>query len=166
MISLEFVVPLLYLCKPNDVALESWNKCTTPALTQWGEIISDEAFLFLCTFAFTRNAKFFKFSNSKCISCGNLGIDKYQGIPIVTLYSYCSILQIQEIGMSGYICTNLVTYTKFKDARKIAHTVAAYCKVTSSNTSRIEAHAGFFRLLLKGIFDPYVLRPFDKKLIS
>ena len=36
----------------------------------------------------------------------------------------------------------------------------------SSNTSRLEAHAGFFRLLMKGIFVPYVLRPFDKKLIS
>ena len=32
-----------------------------------------------------------------------------------------------------------------------------YRKVTSSNTSRLEAHAGFFRLLMKGIFDPYVL---------
>ena len=26
-------------------------------------------------------------------------------------------------------------------------------KVASSNTSRLEAHAGFFRLLMKGIFD-------------
>jgi hypothetical protein len=32
-----------------------------------------------------------------------------------------------------------------------------YRKVASSNTSRLEAHAGFFRLLMKGIFDPYVL---------
>ena len=32
-----------------------------------------------------------------------------------------------------------------------------YPKVTSSNTSRLEAHAGFFRLLMKGIFDPYLL---------
>ena len=31
-----------------------------------------------------------------------------------------------------------------------------YHKVASSNTSRLEAHAGFFRLLMKGIFDPYV----------
>ena len=31
--------------------------------------------------------------------------------------------------------------------------------------SRLEAHVGFFRLLLKGIFSPYVLWPFDKKLI-
>ena len=26
-----------------------------------------------------------------------------------------------------------------------------------SNTSHLEAHKGFFRLLMKGIFDPYVL---------
>ena len=31
-----------------------------------------------------------------------------------------------------------------------------YRKVASSNTSRLEAHAGFFGLLMKGIFDPYV----------
>ena len=37
---------------------------------------------------------------------------------------------------------------------KIVH---MYSKVASSNTSRLEAHAGFFRLLMKGIFDPYVL---------
>ena len=32
-----------------------------------------------------------------------------------------------------------------------------YRKVASSNTSCFEAHARFFRLLMKGIFDPYVL---------
>ena len=45
------------------------------------------------------------------------------------------------------------------------HVVQAYCKVASSNTSRLEAYAGFFRLLMKGIFDPDVLWPFDQKLI-
>ena len=30
-------------------------------------------------------------------------------------------------------------------------------KVASSNTSCLEAHVGFFRLLIKGIFYPYVL---------
>ena len=29
-----------------------------------------------------------------------------------------------------------------------------YRKVASSDTSRLKAHAGFFRLLMKGIFDP------------
>ena len=38
----------------------------------------------------------------------------------------------------------------------------SYRKVASSKMSH--AHAGFFRLLMKGIFDPYV--PFGKKLIS
>ena len=38
-----------------------------------------------------------------------------------------------------------------------------YRKVASSNTSRLEPHAGYFRFLMKGIFDPYVLWPFDKK---
>ena len=32
-----------------------------------------------------------------------------------------------------------------------------YHKIASSNTSRLEAHVGFFRLLMKGIFGPYVL---------
>ena len=30
-----------------------------------------------------------------------------------------------------------------------------YRKLASSNMSHLEAHAGFFRLLMKGIFDPY-----------
>ena len=30
-------------------------------------------------------------------------------------------------------------------------------KVAGSNTSRLKAHAGFFKLLIKRIFDPYVL---------
>ena len=40
-----------------------------------------------------------------------------------------------------------------------------YRIVASTSPSRIEAHAGFFGSLMKGIFDPYVLCPFDKKLI-
>ena len=41
-----------------------------------------------------------------------------------------------------------------------------YRKVASSNTSCLEANAGFLKLFMKGIFDTYVLWPFDKKLIS
>ena len=40
-----------------------------------------------------------------------------------------------------------------------------YCKIASSNTFRLEAHVVLFRLLMKGIFGPYVLWTFDKKLI-
>ena len=32
-----------------------------------------------------------------------------------------------------------------------------YLKVVNSNTSCLDAHAGFFRLLMKWTFDPYVL---------
>ena len=35
--------------------------------------------------------------------------------------------------------------------------VIEYRKIASSNTSRLEAHAGFFRLFMKGVFGPYVL---------
>ena len=38
-----------------------------------------------------------------------------------------------------------------------------YRKVASSNTSRLEAHAGIYRLLMKGILNAYVLWTFDKK---
>ena len=41
-----------------------------------------------------------------------------------------------------------------------------YHKVASSNLSPLESDSGFFRLLMKGIFDLYVLWAFDKKLIS
>ena len=40
-----------------------------------------------------------------------------------------------------------------------------YRKVLSSNTFHLEAHAVFFRLFMKGLFYPYVLQHFDKKLI-
>ena len=39
-----------------------------------------------------------------------------------------------------------------------------YRIVASTSPSRIEAHADLFRSLMKGIFDPYVLWPFAKKL--
>ena len=44
--------------------------------------------------------------------------------------------------------------------------VCTYCKIASSNNSCLEAHASFFRLLMKVIFDPYVLWLFDKNFIS
>ena len=39
----------------------------------------------------------------------------------------------------------------------------AYRKLTSSNTSYLEAHAGFLKLHMKEIFDPYVLVTFGQK---
>ena len=51
-----------------------------------------------------------------------------------------------------------------KNAKKIRKK-GKYHKIASSNTSRLEAQVGFFRMLMKGIFGPYVLWPLDKKLI-
>ena len=50
-----------------------------------------------------------------------------------------------------------------KNPEKIADVVYGwsliytYRKVGSTSPSRFEAHAGLFRLLMKGIFDPYGL---------
>ena len=38
-----------------------------------------------------------------------------------------------------------------------------YCKVASSELSRLVAHLRIFRLFIKGWFDAYVLWPFVKK---
>ena len=48
------------------------------------------------------------------------------------------------LGLSMTFCLNLPQHT----------VEASYRKVASSNTSRLEAHADFFRLLMKGICDP------------
>ena len=53
--------------------------------------------------------------------------------------------------MSGFVKLQSVIKNTFEHFEKW------FCrKVASSNTSRLEAHAGFFRLLVKGVFDPYV----------
>ena len=58
----------------------------------------------------------------------------------------------------------ITTYPKLKKKSKLE--VKSITLLTASDHANLEAHAGFFRLIMKGIFDPYVLRPFDKKLIS
>ena len=61
--------------------------------------------------------------------------------------------------------TRSKTNTDVDDLGKLSLNLT-YHKVESSNTSCLEAHAGFFWLLMKGIFNPHVLSLFDKKLIS
>ena len=55
--------------------------------------------------------------------------------------------------LQGTICPPK-PFLPFVSSRYILDT---YRKIASSNTSRLEAHVGFFRLLMKGIFGPYVL---------
>ena len=47
-------------------------------------------------------------------------------------------------------------HTMHHTGQKVFKVAIEYRKVASSNTSCLEAHAGFFRLQMKGIFDPYV----------
>ena len=55
---------------------------------------------------------------------------------------------------------------KFALVENVGGSSTDYRKIASSNTSHLEAHVGFFRLLVQGIFGPYLLLwPFDKKLI-
>ena len=48
---------------------------------------------------------------------------------------------------------------------RLANIENRYRRVASSNLSRLEPHPGFYRLLMKGNFDNYLLWPFDKKII-
>ena len=84
-------------------------------------------------------------------------------------------LQLQFIGIfwenqknwkisTNVISHNLVTFKKILEISNF-YGLLEYCIVASASLFRFEAHTGLFRLLMKGIFDPYVLWPFDKKLI-
>jgi len=70
-----------------------------------------------------------------------------------------------------YFIHSLFLTTKMEARRMTIKVVAVleqnrYRIVASTSPSRIEAHAGLFKLLMNKIFDPYLLWPFDKKLIS
>ena len=63
----------------------------------------------------------------------------------------CDLLANQENSQMG-------SFNNYLDKKRgwcSAHGVTGKSKVY--NTSGLEAHAGFFRLLMKGIFDHYVL---------
>ena len=64
-----------------------------------------------------------------------------------------------QIGFIGYVSKEDLVSSK---AFKFLITVKLW---VLTRTFCLEAHVDFFRLLMKGIFDPYVLLPFDKKSI-
>ena len=73
-----------------------------------------------------------------------------------------SVLPWLPMFLAIYACNSMPNC--FNDGAKRSRSL--YRKVAGSNMSCLEAHAGFIRLLMKGIIDPYVLWPFDKKFIS
>ena len=79
------------------------------------------------------------------------------------------VIEVRVVVRGGWGVKNLDVFSyseRLLLTLKITCSRRIYCKVASSNMSRLEAHAGFFRLLMKGIFNPYFLWPFHKKLIS
>ena len=80
----------------------------------------------------------------------------------------CACIPIEEQTINFYVdCViGKVIHPKYYKHWCVFHAESKYRKVASSNTTCLGAHAGFFKLLIKGIFDHYVLWPFDKKLIS
>ena len=79
-------------------------------------------------------------------------------------------VSLPESWSSSILCKSPITHVVLKARRqkcKESYSIheSNYRIVASTSPSRIEAHAGLFRLLMKGIFDPYVLWPFDKELI-
>ena len=70
--------------------------------------------------------------------------------------------------MTGCLIITMLNETVYHKAAS-SNTSCSVIKTKWGNTvhlaSCLEAHAGLLRLLMKGIFDPYVLGPIDKMLI-
>ena len=68
-------------------------------------------------------------------------------------------IKVSTKGLNNNITTRLLSVCKKKlDKNMLSYTfLSRYRIVASTSPSRFEAHVGLFRLLMKGIFDTYVL---------
>ena len=91
----------------------------------------------------------------------------HTNIFIYSIFLFRKKLELCRTAMLYVVCCFLLEEIHFME-----HFPLALCtierksiqrKVASTSLSCFEAHAGLFRLLMKGIFDDYVLRPFGKK---
>ena len=101
----------------------------------------------------------------KCLK-RQMGINFAKNILFMFIQYDHLLLGIQTIQALIFKCVKLLTKWQFLPILIKILLLLVYRKFTSSNTSRLEAHAGFFRLLMKWIFNPYVPWLFDKKLLS
>ena len=98
---------------------------------------------------------------------------KMQSLIPMSIYNIlsCTLLILQTLPNSFGLFIRMISYFQILHmccnyySLTVSHLWYKYRIVASSIPSRIEAHADLFRLLMKGIFDPYVLWPFDKKSI-
>ena len=80
---------------------------------------------------------------------------------------HCDWSRWIQIAVDGAVELLIAPGTELKGEHTGRFIFDEYRKIASSNTSRLEVHVvGFFRLLIKGIFGPYVLLPFDRKIIN
>ena len=70
---------------------------------------------------------------------------------------------VQEIGTSAKSCTSHSGWTIFYRFQLIFYQFKINSIYLIVVSSKLEAHSGIFRL--KGVFEVYLLGPFDKKLI-
>ena len=80
-----------------------------------------------------------------------------------SLFKYVGFGKILKQNQSNFLVNHSnnsywkIVYLIALEAWCVQSSIVDYRKVKSSNTSCLEAHAGFFRLLIKGKFDLYVL---------
>ena len=67
------------------------------------------------------------------------------------------LLALKFKALEGAAVVTMVRISKYFPKIMTSFFHSRHRKVASSNTSCLEAHAGFFRLLIKGIFNPYLL---------
>ena len=65
---------------------------------------------------------------------------------------FCYVSSVPQIELPTFSLSS-IQVVKFP----VSDNLSIYRIVASASPSRFEAHVGLFRLLMKGIFDPYVL---------
>ena len=70
-------------------------------------------------------------------------------------YGFLQIIVMQQLAQAFFL--NYRTSNKCDFFFKLINDSFEYHRVPSSNESHLESHSGYYRLLMKGIFDAYVL---------
>ena len=81
--------------------------------------------------------------------------------PLITSKSKKQTHALAFFSLISYSLCDMAAWQRYRSRgaclMSIVKALVIYHKVASSNTSRLETHPGFFRLLMKGISDAYVL---------
>ena len=112
-----------------------------------------------CNFAIGKGQSRYNIQSEDTVS--QFGVSRFFSTKAIALAGFSAIFALITalVIISGYLvtCDELHYETRRQVLGRTTLGKLLYRKVASSNTSCLEAHAGFSRLLMKGIFDPYVL---------